>query len=82
MFRILTEDKNRSGILSILDSYVDGYTVTPVIGSWKGQRENSLAIDLVGVDAETVRKIATVIKWENTQESVLVLDLTAQSTFV
>lgn len=82
MFRILTEDKNRPGILSILDSYVDGYIVTPVIGSWKGTRESTLAIDLVGVDARTVQNIARVIKWENTQESVLILDLNAVSTFI
>ena len=82
MFRILTEDKNRDGILGILDSHVDGYTVTSTQGSWKGQRENSLAIDLIDVPRETVEKIARVIKWENQQESVLILEVPVTATFI
>ena len=82
MYRILTEDKNRESILSILDSHVEGYTVTPSIGSWRGVREASLAIDLLGVPKVTVESIAAEIKARNAQESVLVLDLTAQATFV
>jgi hypothetical protein len=82
MYRILTEDKNREAILSILDAHVEGYTVTPSIGSWRGVREASLAIDLLGVPKVTVESIAAEIKARNEQESVLVLSLTAQTTFV
>ena len=82
MYRILTEDKNRESIFRILDSHVDGYTVTPVMGSWRGQREASLAIDLVGTSKLTVETIAAEIKARNEQESVLILDLTAQASFV
>jgi hypothetical protein len=82
MYRILTEDVNRDGIFAILDRYVDGYTVTPSIGAWKGQRENSLAIDLVDVPLQTVENIARVIRWENRQESVLILEIPAIPTFV
>ena len=82
MYRILTEDKNREGIFKILDSHVDGYTVTPAIGSWRGAREASLAIDLVDVDGFIVDDIAAKIKAENKQESVLVLHFTANSFFV
>ena len=82
MYRILTEDKNRESIFRILDSQVEGYTVTPSIGCWKGQREASLAIDLVGTSKLTVETIAAEIKARNEQESVLILDLTAQASFV
>ena len=82
MYRILTEDVNRESIFSILDSHVDGYTVTPSIGSWRGQRENSLAIDLVDVTRATVEKIAKVIRWENQQESVLVVEIPSNHTFI
>ena len=82
MFRILTEDKNRDGILGILDSHVDGYTVTSTQGSWKGQRENSLAIDLIDTPRETVFAIAQAIKVANKQESVLVYEVPVTSTFV
>jgi len=86
MYRILTEDKNRESIFRILDSHVDGYTdgyiVTPAIGSWRGQREASLAIDLVGVPGFTVDDIVNEIKAGNEQESVLVLNLEANALFV
>ena len=81
MYRILTEDKNRESIFRILDAEVDGYTVTPSIGCWKGQREASLAIDLIDVPRLTVESIAAEIKAVNAQESVLILDLTAQAIF-
>jgi len=82
MYRILTEDINRESIYGILDSHVDGYTVTPSIGSWRGQRERSLAIDLVDVPRDTVEKIAKVIRWENQQESVLIIELPSNHTFI
>ena len=82
MYRILTEDVNRNGIFAILDRYVDGYTVTPSIGAWKGQLENSLAIDLVDGPRGTVENIARVIRWENQQESVLILEVPATPTFI
>ena len=82
MYRILTEDKNRESIFRILDSRVDGYTVAPVMGAWRGQREASLAIDLVGAPRLTVETIAAEIKDQNAQESVLILNFTAQPTYV
>ena len=82
MYRILTEDVNRESIYAILDSHVDGYTVTPAIGAWKGQRENSLAIDLVNAPRTLVYRIAEIIRAENKQESVLVLQFFADPVFI
>ena len=82
MFRIFTEDVNRESIYAILDSRVDGYTVSTGIGSWKGQRENSLTIDLVGYTAKTAHVIAKEIKAANRQESVLILEIPATATFI
>jgi hypothetical protein len=82
MFRILTEDKNRESVYSILDSHVDGYTLSTGIGAWKGTRENSLAIDLIDVERGTVYQIAESIKQANAQESVLVLEIPVSATFI
>lgn len=82
MYRILTEDVNRETIYSILDSYVDGYTVTPSIGSWRGVRENSLAIDFVGVSANKVVAMAEAIRAANDQESVLILEFNTAVQFI
>ena len=82
MYRILTEDKRRDVIFSILDYWVDGYTVTPTLGSWKGVRENSLAIDLVDVEAAVARSIAESIRVANEQEAVLILEIAAKAEFL
>jgi hypothetical protein len=82
MYRILTEDKNRESILSILDSHVEGYTVTPSIGSWRGVRESSLAIDLLGIPKSVAESIAKQIKAANQQESVLLLDIPVVAEFI
>lgn len=82
MYRICTEDKNREQVHAILDSFVDGYAVFPGIGSWKGQREQSLTIDLVGASRDTAHSIALRIKDLNEQEAVLLLEIPETATFV
>jgi hypothetical protein len=82
MYRILTEDKNRESIFRILDAAVEGYTVTPAIGSWKGQRENSLAIDFIDTPEFTVVSIAEAIRKANGQESVLVILFQSHAVFI
>ena len=82
MYRILTEDLNRAGVYAILDSHVNSYTVTPAVGSWKGVREDAIAIDLVDVEPATVYAIAAEIKAANKQESVLVLGFKASAAFL
>lgn len=82
MYRILTEDVNRETIYSILDSYVDGYAVQSGTGSWRGIRENSIAIDLIGIDQTIAEQIALNIKDANKQESVLLLSIETEDTFL
>jgi hypothetical protein len=82
MYRILTQDKNRALIETIVDSYVDGYTVTLTYGVWKGEHEFSLALDFVDVAEELVFIVAKEIKEVNEQESVLVVYFPSTSTFV
>ena len=45
-------------------------------------REASLAIDLLGIQQFQVEFLAKEIKRKNAQESVLILNLTAQPTYV
>jgi uncharacterized membrane-anchored protein YitT (DUF2179 family) len=82
MYRIYTEDANRSDVYAILDSHVSGYTIIEAIGSWKGQREASLVIELIDVPASTVTAIARTIRAHNKQESVLVVDVPESHVFI
>jgi uncharacterized membrane-anchored protein YitT (DUF2179 family) len=82
MYRIYTEDVNRQDVYATLDSHVSGYTVLETIGSWKGQREDSLIIELLDVPASTVTAIARTIRAHNKQESVLVVVVPESHVFI
>lgn len=76
MLRILTEDKNRKLIVSLVSLYFEGFTIIPSIGFWKGEREKALTIEIATdnpkEDYKKAKKIAEIIKLFNEQETVLV----------
>ena len=84
LHRIYTEDKNRSGIYAVLDSWFAGYTVSEATGAWKGVRENSLVIELVDSDntlLPLVEAVSDAIKAANGQESILVVSIPCSVSF-
>ncbi len=74
MTRLYTEDVNRDGIMAILDSRVDGYTIIPTLGIWQGKRESSLIIELFNVHSKDARAIAEAIRVLNAQDAVAVVE--------
>ncbi len=84
VYRIYTEDVNRSGILGIVSNVFDGFTVFQTFGYWKGNRESSLVIEIVGdsSDKSKIRKIAKAIRLVNRQDSVLVQEVSASSNLI
>jgi hypothetical protein len=82
MYRIYTEDVNPAAVRAILDSHVTGYTIIEAIGSWKGQLEDSLIIELIDVPASTVTAIARTIRTANRQQSVLVVVVPESHVFI
>lgn len=81
---IFTEAKNELGIRTILGQHFpDGYTIhATCMGYWKGQSEASLVIGVACADAERVNQAATDIKQMNSQESVMVVSLPAEVSFL
>jgi len=81
--RIITEDKNRNGIIDLVKYCFDGFTIIEAAGYWKGQVENSLVIEICGYFDDTmidgVEKIAERIKVLNKQEAVLIQWLECKS---
>lgn len=57
MFRIYCEDVNRKLTESILNSFLDNYTIIPAMGVYKGQREKSVVIDVFETTKEIVNQI-------------------------
>jgi hypothetical protein len=82
VIRILTEDKKREMIYDILRQRVDAYSITEMVGSWKGVQEKSLAIDLVNCTMDTAKAIATELKFWNKQDAVLILEIPTTETWV
>jgi len=85
--RIYTEDLNRQGIMEIMNTVFSGYTLLSGTGVWNNQTENSLIIEVVLKDLETlemncecVRHCAACIADLNHQECCLVTfqDVTAE----
>jgi hypothetical protein len=75
LYRICTEsghtyDRNT---YDILNKTFDGYTVIRTIGTWKGQKENSLIIEILGrpTDRINVLVVCQKIKEANNQECIL-----------
>lgn len=75
MIRLYTEDVNRDGIESILHRHVDGYTLITAIGSWKGEKEHSLIIELF--EDSKAHSIASEICELNNQDAVAIQHIQA-----
>jgi hypothetical protein len=70
---IYTENKNRELIEKILDEYLDEYSIQDQIGCWKGQKEQSLKIEVLGTyQDDNIKSIALHIKIVNCQQAVLI----------
>jgi len=74
VYRIYTECKNIDGILKVLaDSKIDGATIYPAMGVWKGQTEKAIVIEVVEKYAGVrVDLAAKAIKELNKQEAVII----------
>ena len=72
LYRILTENKDRPGIESIVAQHTNAFTTYTATGFWHRHREPSLVIEVDAAKAfePTARAIAQEIKVANEQESV------------
>jgi len=82
MYRILTESKNLDLVKASLAELGFNYTVYRGDGSWKGQEEHSLAIELDNITKKRARKAARLIKRVNRQEKVLLQEIPVKSEFI
>jgi len=74
LWRIYTEDVAGVDYVGAISRYFSGATYTFSIGLWHSKRERSIVIDIVGTEADLQRVawLATDLKREAKQESVLV----------
>lgn len=82
MYRILTERKNVDSIKHALCGYGLDYTLLTGEGSWHGQPESSLIIELNNVSKDLAERAAQAIKQINSQENVLLQEIAVRSQLV
>jgi hypothetical protein len=82
MYRILTESKNIDLVKTSLGDLGVDYTLYSADGSWHGQSERSLIIELDNITKELAEKTARLIKRLNRQEKVLLQEIPVTSQLV
>lgn len=86
IYRICTEAKNVERIIEFAGNMFEGCSVWQGVGYWKGQREQSLMIEVftdgdVGTEL-AVFEFAKNVKVINEQETVLVQEIECKGRFV
>jgi hypothetical protein len=82
MYRILTESKNIDLLKTSLGNLGIDYTLYSADGSWHGQAEHSLIIELDNITKELAENTARLIKRLNRQEKVLLQEIPVTSQLV
>ena len=82
MYRILTEEKNVEQVKATLTSLGLDFTLYRARGSWHGQEENSLAIELENISRNLAESTARTIKSMNEQEAVLLQEFPVTSKLI
>ena len=75
LYRIMTEDINRSEVIKTANKYFSGYSISEPgtrSGYWRGVGEKSILLEVITDDKASVMSLANDIKLINNQESVLV----------
>ena len=84
LYRIITENKNKAAILSMVSGVFDGFTAIESTGFWRGKQENSLIIEIVcpEFNYKDLIGVCIAIKRYNCQESVLLQAIELSSEFI
>ncbi len=82
MYRILTEEKNVDQLKAMLTGLGLDFSVFSGQGTWHGQEENSLAIELDNIPRHRAEAAARIIKSMNKQEAVLLQEIPVTSELI
>lgn len=74
------EDERK--LARVLLRYINGFTVLPHIGAWKGGQEQGRTIIVEGVKQKTLRPMVKELKDKLKQEAIGVLEIPNQITFM
>jgi hypothetical protein len=72
VYRIYTEDVNRETVIDLVATKFGSFNLSTAKGYWNGVAEESLIVEVITDDGETIRGIAAKIRDYNKQDAVLV----------
>ena len=78
VYRIYTEDFNRSKIIRLASKTFDSFTLQPTTGFYRGKPEKSIVLEIVEAQQSEVTALANAIRRLNGQKSVLIMGLTGK----
>jgi hypothetical protein len=81
-FKIYTENTNEKYIEELLNVSFDGFTIIHTTGFWKGQKEDSIIIEILTNNKTLIHAIAKQIKYINHQESILITETKQIGKFI
>jgi len=97
LYRIITQNKNRSEIITMLRRHFDGFTIYRATGYWKDTIEPALIIELDDIGDYTaqneytfredgfgreVENLVKLIKKTNQQDTVLLQKINSESELI
>ena len=71
--RIYTEKKNERQIIRLASARFESFTAQPTAGYYRGKREPSVVLEIIGARQRAVDELAESIRKMNGQKSVLIL---------
>lgn len=77
--RIYTERKNSQAIARLIGKEFESFTIHPTVGYYRGGREDSIAIEIIGASPAAIRRLAAQIRDMNGQKSVLTIRFRART---
>ena len=78
VYRIYTEDLNRSKIMRLASKTFDSFTLQPTTGYYRGNPEKSIVLEIVEAQQSEVTALANAIRQLNGQKSVVIMGLTGK----
>jgi len=77
LFTIYTEDLDREAVVRFVSQEFPAATLRSGEGIWRGVRESSLAIEIIGHESSrgAIHSVAHAIKKHNQQEAVMVIEV-------
>jgi hypothetical protein len=79
MYRIITEKKSVAAIKALLGKLGLDFTVYYADGSWRGNAESSLLIELDLASEDSAVRAARLIKKSNAQHAILLQEIPTKS---